>query len=75
MQEKLSRQIFGISIPDENIETDLRGLGFTVNAGDCGVKVHSIKRYQREHSFGNFGVYFGNEQSGQVRRLAKGQDK
>ena len=34
-----------------------------------------LRRYQREHSFGNFGVYFGNEQSGQVRRLAKGQDK
>ena len=33
-----------------------------------------LKRYQTEHSQGNFGVYFGNEQSGEVRRLAKGQE-
>ncbi len=33
-----------------------------------------LKRYQREYSQGNFGVYFGNEQSGEVRRLAKGQE-
>ncbi len=33
-----------------------------------------LKRYQREYSLGNFGVYFGNEQSGKVRRLAKEQE-
>lgn len=34
-----------------------------------------LKRYQREHSLGNFGVYFGNEQSGEVRRLARGLEQ
>ena len=33
-----------------------------------------LKRFQREYSQGNFGVYFGNEQSGEVRHLAKGQE-
>ncbi|MEX3009094.1 flavin reductase [Hoeflea sp. TYP-13] len=34
-----------------------------------------LKRYQREHSIGNFGVYYGNEQSGDVRRLARGLEQ
>ncbi|MEM9104466.1 MAG: flavin reductase family protein [Pseudomonadota bacterium] len=33
-----------------------------------------LKRFQREYSQGNFGVYIGNEHSGEVHRLTKGHE-